>query len=57
MKNIYQIQIDNNSVILDLMNSWCSHLPQGIKYKKVIGHGLNEIELNRNKGLGQAFEY
>ena len=33
------------------MSSWDSYLPKDIKYKKVIGHGLNEEELNRNKAF------
>ena len=33
------------------MSSWDSYLPQDKKYKKVIGHGLNKEELERNKTL------
>ena len=33
------------------MSSWDSYLPKDIKYKKVIGHGLNEEELKRNKAF------
>tara|TARA_B100000945_G_scaffold201843_1_gene162301 strand:- start:66 stop:554 length:489 start_codon:yes stop_codon:yes gene_type:complete len=33
------------------MSSWVSHLPTNTKYKKVIGHGMNESELNANKRL------
>jgi len=31
------------------MSSWDSYLPQNKQYKKVIGHGLNKEELERNK--------
>ena len=31
------------------MSSWDSYLPKGKKYKKVIGHGLNKQELEKNK--------
>ena len=31
------------------MSSWDSYLPKGKKYKKIIGHGLNKQELERNK--------
>ena len=31
------------------MSSWDSYLPEGRKYKKVIGHGLNKQELEKNK--------
>tara|TARA_Y100001968_G_scaffold196612_1_gene180349 strand:+ start:3942 stop:4430 length:489 start_codon:yes stop_codon:yes gene_type:complete len=33
------------------MSSWVSHLPSNIKYKKVIGHGMNEAELSSNERL------
>ena len=33
------------------MSSWVSHLPPNIRYKKVIGHGMNESELSSNKRL------
>ena len=33
------------------MSSWDSYLPKNIKYKKVIGHGLNKEELDKNKAL------
>ena len=37
--------------ILDLMSSWVSHLPQDIEYRRVIGLGMNEVELRRNERL------
>ena len=33
------------------MSSWDSYLPTNFKYKKVIGHGLNKEELERNKAF------
>tara|TARA_B100001250_G_C19527668_1_gene668856 strand:- start:98 stop:586 length:489 start_codon:yes stop_codon:yes gene_type:complete len=33
------------------MSSWVSHLPTMTKFKKVIGHGMNESELNANNRL------
>ena len=33
------------------MSSWDSYLPKENKYKKVIGHGLNEEELKKNKAF------
>lgn len=41
--------------ILDLMSSWVSHLPQEVKYKKVVGHGLNAQELAKNPKLDYFF--
>ena len=49
LSNIYKKEITENSTVLDLMSSWDSYLPQEKKYKKVIGHGLNKKELEKNK--------
>jgi SAM-dependent methyltransferase len=38
--------------ILDLMSSWISHLPPEIEYRRVVGLGMNEVELRRNERLG-----
>jgi SAM-dependent methyltransferase len=37
--------------ILDLMSSWISHLPPEIAYRRVVGLGMNEVELRRNERL------
>jgi len=49
LSNIYKKEISDYSTVLDLMSSWDSYLPQEKKYKKVIGHGLNKQELEKNK--------
>ena len=49
LTSLYSQYLLNHHVILDLMSSWVSHLPSNIKYKKVIGHGMNEAELSSNK--------
>ena len=51
LTNLYSEYLLNHNVILDLMSSWVSHLPSNIRYKKVIGHGLNEAELRSNERL------
>ena len=51
LTNIYENEIENSSTVLDLMSSWDSYLPRGKFFKKVIGHGLNKKELERNKIL------
>ena len=30
--------------VLDLMSSWVSHLPEGKRFAKVVGHGMNAAE-------------
>ena len=49
LSDLYEREIDNYSTVLDLMSSWDSYLPKRKKYKKIIGHGLNKQELDRNK--------
>ena len=51
LTNLYSEYICNKFVILDLMSSWVSHLPTNKKYKRIIGHGMNESELKANKRL------
>lgn len=38
-------------VVLDLMSSWQSHLPNGLKFPRLVGLGLNEEELRHNPRL------
>jgi len=52
-KLIEQLVIENQPVILDLMSSWDSHIPDSLKPSKVIGLGLNENELMRNISLDE----
>jgi len=54
LSDLYEREIDNYSTVLDLMSSWDSYLPKGKKYKKVIGHGLNKKELEKNKILEKS---
>ena len=51
LSNVYKNEIEDYSTVLDLMSSWDSYLPEEKKYKKVIGHGLNKKELERNKAF------
>ena len=49
LSGVYENEISEGSTVIDLMSSWDSYLPKGKKYKKVIGHGLNKQELEKNK--------
>ena len=51
LSELYEKEIISNSTVLDLMSSWDSYLPKNIKYKKVIGHGLNKEELEKNNAF------
>ncbi|MFM8525707.1 MAG: class I SAM-dependent methyltransferase [Cyanobacteriota bacterium] len=48
---LYRQRLPADAVVLDLMSSWVSHLPEEIPYVSVIGHGLNEKELIANPRL------
>jgi len=48
---LYRQRIPPCAVVLDLMSSWVSHLPEDVRYQQVIGHGLNEQELAANPRL------
>ena len=39
--------------ILDLMSSWISHLPGEVSYERVVGLGMNEVELRNNPRLDE----
>ena len=51
LSRLYSEYLCNHHVVLDLMSSWIRHLPIHTKYKKVIGHGMNELELRANNRL------
>ena len=51
----YREILKENTIILDLMSSWVSHLPRDMKFQSVIGHGLNKDELNSNKLLNRSW--
>eukprot|EP00898_Chlorokybus_atmophyticus_P006617 jgi/Chlat1/6957/Chrsp52S06643 len=39
------------TAVLDLCSSWISHFPPGYKQERIVGLGMNEDELKRNKVL------
>lgn len=43
--------LPRNGVILDLMSSWRSHLPPDFPVQRLIGLGLNVVELDENQQL------
>ena len=55
LTSLYSEYLLNHHIILDLMSSWVSHLPTNIRYKKVIGHGMNQAELSSNERLDSIF--
>lgn len=48
---LYSRLLKPGMVILDLMSSWQSHLPDGLEFASLMGLGLNEEELRHNPRL------
>ncbi len=48
---LYRERIPAGSSVLDLMSSWVSHLPPERTYARVVGLGMNAVELARNSQL------
>ena len=55
LKAFYRRTLPAGGVLLDLMSSWVSHLPEEIVYRSVVGHGLNPQELAANPRLTRWF--
>jgi SAM-dependent methyltransferase len=53
LTQLYRQRIPPGAVVLDLMSSWVSHLPNDVTYQEVIGHGLNARELEANPRLNR----
>ena len=51
----YRQTLPAGGVLLDLMSSWVSHLPDDVAYARVIGHGMNTQELAANPRLDERF--
>ena len=51
----YRRELPAGGVVLDLMSSWVSHLPDDVAYAEVIGHGMNAEELAANPRLSRRF--
>ena len=53
--SLYREVLPPGGVVLDLMSSWVSHLPDDVAFAAVIGHGMNENELAANPRLDRRF--
>ena len=50
---LYREHFPPDGEILDLMSSWVSHLPEEARYSRVVGLGMNEVELKKNPRLDE----
>jgi hypothetical protein len=55
LTGFYRQALPPGGVVLDLMSSWVSHLPDEVAYGEVIGHGMNAEELAANPRLDRWF--
>ncbi len=55
LTGFYRITLPAGGVVLDLMSSWISHLPQEMAFAEVIGQGMNAEELRANVRLNRSF--
>lgn len=53
--NLYRELFPPDASLLDLMSSWVSHLPDEIRYREVVGQGMNAEELAANPRLSRWF--
>ncbi|MEZ4528329.1 MAG: class I SAM-dependent methyltransferase [Desulfobacterales bacterium] len=51
VREIYGRLLKDDMKVLDLMSSWTSHVPEGIKPEKLTGLGMNMAELEKNERL------
>ena len=49
----FEKSLPHDGVILDLLSSWRSHLPDRFPKKKLVGVGLNEVEMAQNPQLDE----
>lgn len=47
----FEMVLPPEGVFLDLMSSWRSHLPEGFSQRKLVGLGLNAVEMAENPQL------
>ena len=53
LTDYYREVIPAGGAVLDLMSSWISHLPEDAACAEVVGHGMNQAELDANPRLSE----
>ncbi|MGH7856420.1 MAG: class I SAM-dependent methyltransferase, partial [Candidatus Binatia bacterium] len=53
VKRFFGETLPKGAVLLDLMSSWCSHLPAELAPKRVVGLGMNAEEMADNPDLDE----
>ncbi len=53
IRSYFSETLPAGGVILDLLSSWRSHLPEELPLKRVVGLGLNSVEMAENPQLDE----
>jgi len=53
-RELYRSLLPPQGRVLDLMSSWRSHLPQDLAFEKVVGLGMNAVEMGDNPQLSES---
>jgi FKBP-type peptidyl-prolyl cis-trans isomerase 2 len=53
IRNTYERFLKEDTHVLDLMSSWQSHLPEKLRFSRLVGLGLNDRELKKNPRLSE----
>ena len=51
VRAVYAELLPVDGIILDMMSSWKSHLPEEVPRQRTVGLGMNEVELRENDQL------
>ena len=51
LTQVYRELVPAGAHVLDLMSSWVSHLPPEVDYGRIVGLGMNRVELAENPRL------
>jgi len=55
LTELYRQKIPPGGTVFDVCSSWISHLPEDVRYERVVGHGMNAEELEKNPRLDAFF--
>ena len=53
IRRYFSEALPDDGLILDLMSSWRSHMPEEPSSRKILGLGMNEVEMRENPQLDE----
>ena len=57
LRGVYDAALPVTGMVLDLMSSWRSHLPERVARDRVVGLGMNSTELAANPQVGSSLAH